>query len=511
MRLAEFAALLIVFACSIWLRLPHLDQALSDRFEWMAAHTLIVNHIWWEEGGAARHYFGQRMTFGRDADRYINNAAMSNFNVEHPSDDEGIYYYLSHPSLGVVAPYFMFRLVGSRPSVLGLQSFNMGLQFVCAVFIYLIVFRLAGLPERFNLPAVVGASLYLVLPATLWFHSNTYYIEIFVQLPFILSIYLLLLYRDSVARESTMQLLYLVLLGLGLVATVLSEWIGVLLSGSIFLYATFRWRRDRDLRLLAVAVIAPAIGVGLFVLQHSLIIGFSEFIGYLNRQFLYQSGVNETSMVLPWIDHSIRPSVIWENYLRGMTPLFWLLGALLIAAATSLRHKVLKERFGLVLFLSFLPVVLHHLLLLRFTTVHWYSILKTTYFLIFVASLLIYSIWSVGKWSKWHYLGLTAVVLALAPLTNTQYQAYAELLDREFYQRIAHPINGLSRDDEVVFMINGLPPFPQTLYYARRNIQHVDSVEAARQWLSESQHETKKGIVFLRRGDPHHERINLGE
>ncbi|MDH3280003.1 MAG: hypothetical protein OEQ18_02600, partial [Gammaproteobacteria bacterium] len=130
LRFVEFAALLLLFAGSVWLRAPHLGRPLAHNFEWLSAHTLIVHEIWHEQGGPSAHLFAQSMSYDKPADLYINNAAMSYFYQGYPADGHGRYYDPSHPSLGVVVPYYLaFALWDTKPNALGLQVFNMGVQF----------------------------------------------------------------------------------------------------------------------------------------------------------------------------------------------------------------------------------------------------------------------------------------------------------------------------------------------------------------------------------------------
>ncbi len=496
-RLVELAVLLLVFTVSVWVRLPNLDRPLSHNFEWLTAHSLIVTQIWYEQGGA-RHYFGQRMTFGKQADKYINNAAMSNYRADYPRDAQGNHYYMSHPSLGLLAPYLVFRTLNITPNAPGLQWFNMFVQLLCAIFLYLIILTSTRERSRLNTPAVLGGTLYLLMPATLWFHSNTYYIEMFVQLPFIVSVYLAILYENSADDASNLQPLILALLGFSLTVTVLSEWIGVVLSGILFLYALLRRRPHRDVKLLIVSAAAPAIGLGIYVCQYSLIVGFEEFARHLARQFLFQVGVTNPTVIIPEALQGINIKHVLHHYYRGFVPAFVLISLTFVLSIPGLRSSDWWRRFYLPFLLTFAPVLIHHLLLPRFTSVHWYSVLKSSYFLILVVTAFVYVNWADSRNMKLYYSGLMVVLLMLVPVTYFKYQSYAIIADPSYFQRIAHPIRSLAKDDEVVFFEYGLPLFPQMIYYAQRNIQLVDSIEEAEQWLRNSGTKARKGIVFDR-------------
>lgn len=57
-------------------------------------------------------------------------------------------------------------------------------------------------------------------------------------------------------------------------------------------------------------------------------------------------------------------------------------------------------------------------------------------------------------------------------------------------------MKGLVQDDEVLFCLSKYEPRPQLIYYLRRNIKRVDSVEEAKEWLKDSKITSKKGVVF---------------
>ena len=57
--------------------------------------------------------------------------------------------------------------------------------------------------------------------------------------------------------------------------------------------------------------------------------------------------------------------------------------------------------------------------------------------------------------------------------------------------------------------MSNAPVFPQTVYYAQRNIQRVGSVEEARRWLRESGTSVRKGIVFYGTEGEAFERITV--
>ena len=114
----ELALLATVFAISVALRSSNLDRPLSEHHEWLTAHSLMVMQIWWEDG-AWDAKFTQRMNYPRQADKYINNAAMSLYGHYLPHDAQGNFYYMSHPPMAMVVPYALLHIHKPFPEAMG--------------------------------------------------------------------------------------------------------------------------------------------------------------------------------------------------------------------------------------------------------------------------------------------------------------------------------------------------------------------------------------------------------
>lgn len=81
---------IILFICSIYLRLPHLNRHLSDSHEWGTATSMIALENL-NVQGALKHKFCIIQTYPREADKYIQNQGFHFFNYE------GYGYYTSFP------------------------------------------------------------------------------------------------------------------------------------------------------------------------------------------------------------------------------------------------------------------------------------------------------------------------------------------------------------------------------------------------------------------------------
>ena len=116
-----FLIMLLIFSISVLIRLPSLNRPLSKHHEFVTAISLRVLQIWDKEGGAKYNYVPV-MNYGGEANKHINNHAST---VEYGVEDaEGNYYYLSHPPLAYMAPYFVFKVLNIKPTVFSLQAFQ---------------------------------------------------------------------------------------------------------------------------------------------------------------------------------------------------------------------------------------------------------------------------------------------------------------------------------------------------------------------------------------------------
>ncbi|MDH3346503.1 MAG: hypothetical protein OEM02_00185 [Desulfobulbaceae bacterium] len=487
----NIAILIILFVISIIIRKPYIDRPISHNFEWSTAHSLIVQQVWFEEG-AVKNLFAQKMNFKNEADKFINNASMSNNYDEYPLGIDDSYFYLSNSSFGLIPPYLIFKLFNVYPSPLLIEWFNMFLQLACSIVLYLIIERKTRIDNQpFNIAATVAGAVYLLLPTTLWFHSNVYYIEMFVQLPFVLTVFFTSLYFDETI--SSKKNIFLYLLSLCLMLTVLTEWLGILLGACIFLYTCTQWKKGLDFKLLFFVASAVLLGASIFIMQNSLVVGFSNFINHELRQFIYQSNSLDNLDVQEKADYHI----IWNNYLNGASAVFYLIFASAIGALSKIKWHDFRQRFGIILFLFLLPCLLHHILLSRFTTIHWFSILKSIFFLgSLLATFVYYNQFLYSTKLKFNIIFLLFII-SLAPMTYHNYLYHATTGGNPHHYEIwANAVIDHANNDEVVFWVSQEEPRPQLIYYARRNIKRVDSIKDAKRWLKESETKAKKGIAF---------------
>jgi hypothetical protein len=189
------------------------------------------------------------------------------------------------------------------------------------------------------------------------------------------------------------------------------------------------------------------------VWQYSHIAGTRIFLESLIHKFIYRTGVSSAYLQ----PHAWKQFFIFyaASYLPLLLLLFW------AAWKNRVSLKALLNKHGLILYLAFFSVLLHHILLFNFTTIHDFSTLKFSVFL--SISLAIFAeIWM--PFQRRHLIGFAAVFI----LCCLQFWAINHE-NRDMFLSLGKDINRLPQGHLVVIKGN-FPVDPQLIYYAKRNI-----------------------------------------
>lgn len=466
--------ILAAFMLSVGLRLPLLDRPLSAHHEFCTAITLITLQNWWTDGIAA-HAGAPTGVFVKEARTFL---------PEHLYDrnEQALaLYYFSHPPLAFDLPYALFVLTGIPPNALGLELFNLFFHLVTAL-------CLAGtlnvvLPAGSRAP-LYAAVLYLFMPGPLWFHSNAYMGDIFVQNTWVLHLLaaVLLFHRNDpvhMRRE--------VFFALTLFLAVLTSWLGVFAGLTSMAIAAWKARRERDRRWWRVAAWAALAMTGA--------LGYTAWrylhlvdIGALLRYYAGRYAVRGTTGPDVDLIGSLRQLVLL-NYRLNYLPVIALLVVLMVVHRVRRHAKDLQGRPPWsFLVLAGLPVLLDHALLLPYAE-HDFAALKGGPLLCALGGVALTRLRP--TWST------TLLVLTCAtgvgyfyrtnPLPGRDGGRYA--VERDLGLAIAHE----ARPGEVVFL-EGTVPDPQVLWYAQRTVLGVDGLQQAQDFLRERG--LSHGIVF---------------
>ncbi|MBL7944883.1 MAG: hypothetical protein JNN32_02395 [Flavobacteriales bacterium] len=461
--------LLMVFTLSVAVRWPLMDRPLSAHHEYCTAFTLIALTNWWEDGFAT-HKGMPSGGFIRDgaalfpADRYDRNARAV-----------GLYYF-SHPPLAYDLPYALFVLFDTAPNAAGLQWMNIIFHLITTM-VFFFALRVV-MDER---GALFGAVLYLFLPATLWFHGNVYMSDMFVQVPWILHlVFALRLFQDKGPVPRRNWIGY----GVTLFLVVYTSWLGVFAAAVGVLVAVLRWWREARSRLVSLVLLtglALVAAFGLTAWRFLQVIDAGALLDHYAARFAVRGSIGAD--LWPTLKQ------VAVNYRIGFLPVIVLLVVLVLR---NTRRKAETSAFsgtlGLFALLSGLPVLLDHLVLLQYAE-HDFAALKAAPLLCGLAG------WQLSQlgstWSR-VALGLTCLAGVLYfyrtnPLPGHDQGRYAQ------EQTIGSFIATNAAADEVVFG-QGISTEPQVVWYARRNVLGVASIEDAERMLRER--DLPRGVVI---------------
>lgn len=240
-----FVILIIIFLVSVLVRLPNINHPLSKHHEFVTAISLRIVNIW-EMEGASKYNFNPVMNYPGDANKHINKFASTTGKM---MDNEGNYYYVSHPQFAYIFPYLVFKLFHVKGTVLAIEIFNLVINFISALFVYLIIGTLRNKKsfEKTDWTGVLGFTVYLFSAGVLWFQCNTYMSDMLVHLFFITGVYLLL--RMFINNETSGK--YLILFAANLFLMIYTSWLGIFFAFCVFLYSIIYLRKKRFSRKLS--------------------------------------------------------------------------------------------------------------------------------------------------------------------------------------------------------------------------------------------------------------------
>jgi hypothetical protein len=456
--------LLTLFLLSVVIRIPNINRSLSDRHEWLTAHTLITFQIWYEKG-ISNYKYNLIETYPHIQDKNITF-------VSGITDKGGDFYYISYPPFALYFPYFIFNLLHIYPDVLPLQIFNLVLHFVCCIFVYLIISLLYDkkLKNGIFAPAIIGTVCYMFIPQNLWYHSNVYFSEIAVQVFWIIEIYIVLYLIKNPFFGKKMVFL------LGIVSFLSSytEWIGVIFS--LFAVVVFFIHSKKNPRyFILIKTIFTSVLSALFftVFQYSQINGFQNFISPFIERFLSLNGYGNSTRIsffsISWYREMC--NLYWEWYLLFLVLLILYLMILFILKIKS--GKIFFNKLEVVLLLIvFGPVILHHLIFPVWTTRHLFSILKSSVGISILFGIIAFKLLCITKKKVFYrYLFLIFTSLVIVVSLGKYIQMHNPLKNDSKMEYLGEQIRKNSHDDELVVVTGNISYIePQIVFYARRNI-----------------------------------------
>lgn len=413
------------------------------------------------------------MNFPGRYNKFMNNHASTTGGIK---DSVGNYYYISHPPFAYILPHWVHKMVRVKPSVLSLQVFNLLINFISAIFIYLIIcLLLKQAPfQKIIHAGLVGFIVYLFNPAVLWFQCNTYMSDMLVHLFFITSVYTLLQLLLNEKNYSLKQLFYF---GFSLFLMSYTSWLGFLFALVVVAYALYKRKKNTLFKkLIATTTLTSVACLTLILFQYIRIAGFDEFVIQMLNRIGERGGPGAASTdYLLKVLNEVK--IILTNYVTSYQALILLILILTIPLFKSSGRagitNLLDKHF--VLF-SIAPILLLHVLLLNYSG-HDFVSLYASLFLSVCIAVLYNQI--ENKILVPRKLMIGGIALTVAVSIGFYYfinRPGATSFNNENYAKskeIAQYIKDHVAIDQVVFYTGEYPIYPEIVLYSKRNIQQV--------------------------------------
>jgi len=477
--------LFILFAIAVAIRIPLLNRPLSKHHEFCTAIALRILKSW-EENGIRTMRFKPSTNYGRVQDKFINNFASASGKM---TDGKGNYFYISHPPLAYYFPYGIFHLLGIKANVLPLQWFHVFVHLLCGLGVYLLIHFLYFKPDIINIPALIACAVYLFNPATLWFQSNVYMSDMFVQLFFVWAVVVCV---PLMKRQQNM-FLKILLLFLLCFSMVYTSWLGIFFC-VVAVVLCFRGNLLLSLALIEIFVTSLALGLAITYLQYARIAGIEalkeEWFCRFNQRSSFGNG---------FVNFLFSEWSIIKNYFFNYATLY----VMLIVGAIAVYYVRKRIYMGVIarniMAVSVLPILFLHLFLADYSghdfTVLYaalpFSILagflsERAYTHISTAKILVFVVFfSALSVIQFYYINRPGDIAQNGARYDVQ------MNEGLFIKQNA-------TEDEVVFALN-YKPMPETIWYAGTNILNIQSETEAQKFLNAYAH--PKGIIFFKEHD----------
>ena len=214
--------LLVIFIFTCLIRGQYIGELSNRQHVWLTASTVKFTDIWIDEGAIRSNF----LLIEEPAS--INKPAIRDRKI-----------YSSQPSGSIVPIYILKKIFPKVATILVIHLYSLASHFLIALSTYWIVVLLLYERTKNKLSHIFGllaGSSYLLIPATLYWHSIVYFTDISVILPFALVILLEAKIRLSQSVDGTKFFLLLQSAALFIMATI--EYLAIPTAISLLFFRT---------------------------------------------------------------------------------------------------------------------------------------------------------------------------------------------------------------------------------------------------------------------------------
>ncbi|MBL7778478.1 MAG: hypothetical protein JNK66_09325 [Chitinophagales bacterium] len=471
-----FPILFGIFLLSVAVRWPQLNRPLSNHHEFCTAISLRIMQAWYDEG-ISRFEYNPAMNYGHSTDKHINNHANQTGGL---IDENGNYYYVSHPPFAYYFPYFIFKLLHIRPDVMPIRIFNLALHFISGLFVYFIVCLLSfsrarAMPYR---SAIVAFAIYIFLPVTMWFQGNVYMSDMAVHTVFVIGVYTVL---KMIIRQKFYSYKYIFFYVVSLSLMLYTSWLGVFFAAGVLIYSLLHVQQIKGFKVLIAATVLCLIAISQIVIyQYSQIHGPMNFFSEMISRYMVRGSFADTKHGLLhfMFGYLWFAKTLLYNYVLHYNVFFLLLIGFIYVAATHKKLKIVFSENGYrFIWLSVAPVVMLHVLFLNYS-VHDFTTLYASLFFSVLFGILYDKLKKSGSISlRKMQVSLVVVLLLLV----AQFHVYNQGTD--YYLNAGKLIAENATTNEVIFTNQQMLMEPQVIFYAQRNVRFAEDTADAKLFL----------------------------
>jgi len=304
-----FIATVVIFGITVEIRRPSFGIPDTMESMWFTPHTVLMLKNFWKEGVLNSWGVG------------FEQPASIEFEGPHARDA-----YLSYPSGYLLLPHFVFRLLGTRPSLPSVMAFNMAYHFLVALVLGILLFvflqQLRYAPSEALIFALIPVICELLLPAPIYLHLAFFFTDSEVMIFFVLYIFLEVL-RDEVNTQRGAVGLALIQTFIALIG-MSTDWLFGPVVFCVYVKRVFRGEMGKPLFSSTTTIphrfisfvgrsMAFWFPIGLVLLFFAWQLFFMDRFGFLFSKLLSWSGTSEQNAPF-----SLAPLGMWAGHLlRG--------------------------------------------------------------------------------------------------------------------------------------------------------------------------------------------------
>ncbi len=354
----QFLLIIVLFLASLWIVLPEKQQPIGKRHQDLIAHQLITYNLW-NQFGFSHYHGGLILTYPNPGDLHLKADPL-----QTAKNSKGEFFYCSYPPFTFYSTYFIlkiFHLPIDEFSIYSIASFFLFLNIIA---LFLIFKEYAFLP----------ITSYLFLPNVLWFHHNVWFVDI--------QVITFILWAFYFSMKSLTGFLICIF------GACFTEWWGILFALSFLFYLKFLNYKKNSFNILPIGkaivnnpyypiliLITVASAFSLFLTINILSTG-TEFFSGIYERFIVRFGIdNQQKDYFSRFQLKTYIFITWY-YLRNYLPITSLITTLYLWFSFK-NHKNLIN-FLFTLSPLWLSIFLHHLILINWTAVHDFSVLKSS-------------------------------------------------------------------------------------------------------------------------------------